>query len=310
MKIPIKRLIECCFKIADSTADRHGFVSIRNLSSACNCQVIARPLLVEAAITKNLLSPETWAILINSEIHEFSDEDFEYESSISPLRARTRNTLAHEITHAVACDLFGMDFAGSGNHSERLKFIEQEIEKSSPFLLLPKSFMISRLRQIRNTDESLQRFSRIHEFFGVSKEAFLQAINTLRKYNLRDFLLCESLLEAMWGIVEFRSKKLFTTSSRLTFDNHSKTSRHPASKLIQEQNSARWKIESIEENEGRVFCIATLEGHSSDWSKVEFELESLPKYGKQKMFFRLPGINVDKNLNGNRLRISTNCNLI
>jgi hypothetical protein len=289
MKIPIKRLIDRCLKIADSTADRHGFVAIRNLSSACNCQVVARPLLVEAAITTNHQSPDTWVVLIDSETHQFSDDDFEYESSISPLRERTRNTLAHEIAHAVACDLLGKDFSESGNLSKRLSFIERAIEKSSPLLLLPKSFIIQRLRQIPSADKSLQYFSKIHDYFGVSREVFLHAINTISKYNRSDVLLCESMLGALWGIVEFRSKRTFTTSSRLTFDNHFKATSHPASKLIRELKSETWEIESIREIEDKVFCRATPVNHSSVCRNVEFELELPPKSGRHKMFFRLPG---------------------
>jgi hypothetical protein len=289
MKLPVKHLIDECIKIADIVTDRHGFVAIRNLATACKCQIVPRPLLVEAAITTSIQTPDSWVVLINNEIHQFSDEDFEYESSVSPLRVRTRNTLAHEVAHAVACDLLGMDFAGSGNLAERLNSIERAVEKVSPLLLIPKSYLLSRLRQIQNADESLQGFARLPKSFGVSRQTLLQTVKTLSKYYRSNFIQCESLLGALWGIIEFRGKGAFCTSSKWTFDNHFTSTPHPASRLIQQRSSATWTIDSFNQSQGRHFCIARLDDQSSGAIWAQFELEELPQAGRQKMFFRLVG---------------------
>lgn len=289
MKISTKRLIHQCSKIAEIAADRNGFVAIRNLASKCNCQVVARPLLVEAAITTNINTPGSWVALINNEIHNFTDEDFEYESSHNPLHVRTRNTLAHEVAHALAIDLCGNDFASTGNLSDRLVSIERAVEKVSPLLLLPKSFLISRFHQIQSCEDSLQAFSSLQSCFGVSRAVLLHATKTLSKCYRSDFIKCESMLGALWGIVEFRGKQSFRTSSIWTFDNYYTTTPHPANRLIQESKSLSWTVESISKNQGRCFCNAVLDDRLAGKISVQFELENIPQGSRTKIFFRLAG---------------------
>jgi hypothetical protein len=287
MKVPIKRLIDHCFKIADSAADRHGFVAIRNLASACNCQVVARPLLAEAAITTSLESPGKWVVLINNEIHQFSDEDFEFESSLSPLRVRTRNTLAHEVAHATAFDLLGMDFAENGNLKDKLESIERVVESVSPLLLLPKSFVMSLLRQIESADESLRAISKIPVHFGVSREVFIQSLKTLSKYERSSFIQFDPLLGALWGILEFRGKGSFKTSARWTFDNHSNYQKHPASTRILKKTRIDWTVDSIQKIEDKIYCLASPTDSSLGLSCARFEIEEHPQRSGQKILYRL-----------------------
>lgn len=288
MKVPIKRLIDRCWDIAESVADRSGFVPIRNLAASCNCQIVPRPLLVEAAITRTLKNPNGWVVLINNETHKFSDEDLELESALSHLPVRTRNTLAHEVAHAVACDLFGMDFSNGGNLDSRLSSIEKAIELVSPLLLLPKSHILGRLVQITDTERSLREFSKLCLEMGVSREIFLQSIKTKSKYSRSEILKCQGILGAMWGILVVSSKGGFKTSSRWLFNNYYTSLSHPASKAIQQQRDICWAINSIQEDDGRLFCTATSDTKEGPYL-VQFEIESRPLRSGQKLFYRLPG---------------------
>jgi hypothetical protein len=289
MKVPIKRLIDRCWDIAESVADRSGFVPIRNLAASCNCQIVPRPLLVEAAITRTLKNPNGWVVLINNETHKFSDEDLELESALSHLPVRTRNTLAHEVAHAVACDLFGMDFSNGGTLDSRLASIERAIELVSPLLLLPKSHVLSRLAGIPDEAQSLREFSTLARNMGVSREVFLQAVKTKSKYSRSEFLTCESILGAMWGVFEARGKNSFETSSRWLFNNYHTVLSHPSSKRIQQQRSIRWNITSIEQKNGRVFCSATSDLSPDRSVPVQFEIESPLQRSGQKLFYKLTG---------------------
>lgn len=282
-----KRLIDRCWDIAEQCSDTTGFVSLRRLAEYCRCQVVPRPLLVEAAITKRTDGSDDWIALLNNEVHVFSDEDFELESSISHLAIRTRNTLAHEIAHAVAWDTLGHDFSNGGTHDERLSYIEKSVEVVSPLLLIPRSALALRLSQIRSPKESARKLVEIISHFAVSPGVFFNVLALFNRYYRAQFLLFEGILEALWGIAEMRGKRKFCISPSRLLPNFFKGQPHPANRFILSRGASEWRINRIEEIEGSFICFSSADEFDSGETEVGFEFARVPARKGQLIPFRL-----------------------
>lgn len=282
-----KRLIDGCWEIAEKCSDPTGFVSLRSLAEYCRCQVVSRPLLVEAAITKRTDGSDNWIALLNNEVHVFSDEDFELESNVSPLAIRTRNTLAHEIAHAVAWDRLGHDLSFGGTLDEKLLQIERSVEAVSPLLLIPRSALAHRLSKIIEPKEAARKLGEISSHFAVSPPVLFNALQLFSKFHRAQFLLFDSLLDALWGVLEMQGKLKFTISSSRLLSNFFKGRPHPANQFLLKSRKSEWSINRIEEIGGSTVCYSRSDAYDSGESEVRFELSRIPTRKGQHIPFRL-----------------------
>lgn len=286
MKNAAKILSLECARIAESVADRNGFVTLRALAQKCGCQIVVRPLLVEAGITKRLDGDLDWIVLLNNEIHPISDEQLEYESHLYPIGARTRNTIAHEIAHAVAIKKFGIDFTTADSHAEKLAEIETAIEKASPLLLISKNNLLARLKSVRTGSEALAELARSAKYFGTSKNTLFIAFSHLSRYNRADFLATPSVTSASWGIAERKGNKIFTRSNWLVSNCHGPTS-SPFLKPLLNGKLIEWTIvKSVEGDVSTVISIRReLKGGIREVVALECERN---EHSTTKLFFRIP----------------------
>ena len=284
-----KRLIDQCWDIAEKSSDSTGFVSVRSLAECCRCQVVPRPLLVEAAITRKVDPDNSWVALINNEIHPFADEDFELENAVSPLPIRTRNTLAHEIAHAVAWNHLGHDFSCGGRLDLRLSYIEKSVETVSPLLLIPKSALISRLLAIPNNREALKFLHGIHFHFAVSTWVFFGVLLLFNKYHRAQFLLFDGLLDSLWGVAEIEGKRRFRVSSSRLLSNFFKGRPHPVTAVLLGSGRSEWLIERTEERNNSIICVAKSCAYDDGATPINFEFAHLPLRKGQFILFRIPG---------------------
>lgn len=293
----LRSLVEHCWDISEKCSDATGFVPLRSLAEYCRCQVVVRPLLVEAAITRRNDGVGNWIALLNNEIHRFSDEEFELESCFGHLGIRTRNTLAHEIAHAVAFDRFGHDFSKGGRLDERLSQIEKSVEVVSPLLLVPRPTLALMLSRIPFSREAVCRLGEICLHFAVSPPVFFNVLQLYNRYYRARFLLFDGLLEALWGVVEMKGKRKFSISSNRLLSNFFKGLQHSAQNYLASRKETEWEIVRIEESRGLVICFSRSDGYDSGNSEVGFEFSRTPERRGQFILFRLPGER-QSNLNG------------
>lgn len=282
-----KRLIDRCWDIAEKCSDTTGFVSLRSLADYCHCEVVSRPLLVEAAITRKLGERDRWVALLNNEVHVFSDEDFELESSISHLAVRTRNTLAHEIAHAVACDYLGHDFSHGGTMDGRLSFIEKSVEIVSPLLLVPRSALATRLSRICDATDAVQKLHEINLHFAVSPGVFFNVLNLFSKYFRAQFLLFDGILEALWGVAEAKGKDKFQVSSRRLFSNFFRSTPNEPTSFFRHARTSEWSIEEKRETRGSLIYLARCLDYRRGEELVAFEFSRALLRKGQLVIFRI-----------------------
>ncbi len=276
-----------CWALADSAAGSDGFVALRDLSKVTGCGVVSRPLLAEAVITRTREAMDSWVVLVNSEIHRFTDEDWELESAVSSLAIRTRNTIAHEIAHSVAVDLCGVDLVESGTLAERLEEIEALVETVSPLLLISKSKLENSLSAIRTTSSALSSLVRLRGCMGVSSDIFLQALRTYSKFNRCKFVTFDALLNSAFGVLHTRGKRRFSIRSSGVFANYHSVAGCLEYRTIARSRETSWEIEEIVESDGSLTCRARSNAFLDGEMLAEFEIERVPDKGRHALFFRL-----------------------
>jgi len=286
MQPTLRRLIDRCWTIAQLSSDKEGFVALRSLAESSNCAIATHPLLAEAVITRANQGIGQWTVLLNSEIHNHKDEDWELESHLSPLPPRTRNTVAHEIAHAIAADLLGLDPTKTGTLSDRLSEVESMIETVSPLLLLPKNIFTKDL-DVVTTAQALRHIVSLNKKHGVSREVFISALRLYNRLNRATFLQHDGLLNTSFGVIKTSSRSTFSVSPRNIFQNLYKSSGCFAQQVLAERKKTSWDIESIEEYDGRVFCKAKLNSCNPLSTSSIFEIETKPSKARQSLFFRL-----------------------
>lgn len=207
MKVGIRKLIEICKNIANECADPYGYIPLRKIANICNCEIIIRKLLVEAIITTNKNIPDCWFVLINQEIHQVTEHDLEYESVVSPVDIRTRNTIAHEITHAIVIDNLGKSISDKGNNSDQIKTIERLVEALSPLLLVSNNFLLNALQEIDSIGDFLNLLEKLKNDFSISRKVLFAAFKTYFTVDKSEYLKFDFLLNHAIGIGEFANRR-------------------------------------------------------------------------------------------------------
>jgi hypothetical protein len=185
-------IAEACKAIGDDATDETGFVPVRNLLRRFKADVLSRPLLVEGMLASLSSSrsdggsnDQQWIVLIDSERYSQTNRDIEEERSHRPLPARLRNTIAHELVHALAfrSSEFGLRLKTNVDTKEGLRkvveAIEEKTEELSPLLLLTEKSLAFRLRGKKETLR-LSDWLDIIEGSGISRYVLINRLGLLR----------------------------------------------------------------------------------------------------------------------------------
>ncbi len=206
-------LHQYCVKAAEELAGSDGFVQLRALAERFKTPVIFRPLLVEAMLASlatgedaNASTPTAWRVLVDSERFRITQQQFDAETSISPLPERVRNTVAHEILHSLSFRQTesGVDFRmvrkkGEAN-DEFLGRVERETEKLSPLLLVPRKLLmgIANAAKFEIDDVEAMRAA-----CTVSREVLVNRLRLLGDYDPDNLRHRSSLVNTALGIGEW-----------------------------------------------------------------------------------------------------------
>jgi hypothetical protein len=213
----LEQFVAACKAIGDQAAEGSGFVPIRALLTQFNADLRLRPLLVEAMLAfipprQDGESSVSWAVFVDSETFgEISTEQLRDESFDRPLNVRFRNTIAHELVHALA---FRASDKGVRLHrkldtSEDMKSIvqalEQETERLSPLLLLPSKSLDTWLTSVKKPLQA-DDIAPLCARFGVSRQLFIRRLSLLRSFEETSYLMHTALRNVAIGIGEWTSE--------------------------------------------------------------------------------------------------------
>ncbi|MEI8282404.1 MAG: hypothetical protein WCG75_08365 [Armatimonadota bacterium] len=210
-------LHQYCVKAAEELAGSDGFVPLRGLSERFKTPVVFRPLLVEAMLasiteteSSRALAPTAWRVLVDSERFPITQQQFNSETSISPLPERVRNTVAHEILHSLSFRQTesGVDFRMAPKKGEEdaafLARVERETEKLSPLLLIPQKVLN---KVANNTNFGIEDISAIHSACSVSRGVLVNRLRLLADYDPNNLRYHSSLVNTAVGIGEWIDQK-------------------------------------------------------------------------------------------------------
>jgi len=173
-----RQLLQVATQISDRAADASGFVPLRSLAREVQAEVRFRPLLVEGIAAQPKTKDGRWLILIDSETHGVSDEMFAKEDALHPLGPRVRNTVAHELAHALGPRCEALTDGTEKSRKELVAIIERETEQLSPVLLVPQKSIESLLNTMVDAFD-VNELVAARERLGVSSRVFVKRVELL-----------------------------------------------------------------------------------------------------------------------------------
>jgi hypothetical protein len=213
-----QELAHCCNHLASEISDDNGFISVKRLVERFRARLVIRPLLVEGMLASSESrsnqkdNKHQWSLIIDKEIHNFSDEDISNEKFGSPLTPRFRNTVAHELAHSLAFrpTEFGVQFPKlfKSEQSKRdfVEKIESETEKLSPLLLIPDS-LLDQIFAKEKDRITIEELCRVKSSIGISRSVIINRINLLSFSDKNKLKAHRSSLHNLAiGIGEWKSK--------------------------------------------------------------------------------------------------------
>lgn len=177
-----------CIDQVEQLVQPDHFVPVGLLARRLGASVMLRPLLVEAMLASlegkseaHTADQSSWLLLLDSERFAVTDEDIERETPSSPLPARLRNTVAHELIHSLSFrpGRHGptLELKSKGtNKGGAIADIERKTEKLSPLLLIPQSALVDLSKRESLTIAGLQELRRQ---CAVSNEVLISRLNLL-----------------------------------------------------------------------------------------------------------------------------------
>jgi hypothetical protein len=215
----VARIAEVCKSIGNQATDNSGFVAVRDLLSRFSADLQIRPLLVEgmlASVDKAGRTGNRWAVLVDSDTYPYTKKDVEQERSTRPLHYRMRNTIAHELVHALAfrADEFGLHLTLKTDTKESIRAfveaIEEKTEQFSPLLLWSEK-AIEMLLQGRRDSLALADLLYVVENFGVSRYVLINRLRLLRPTDSNGLLFSKGLSDlalgiGVWGVQHIQIK--------------------------------------------------------------------------------------------------------
>lgn len=180
------RISDACKAIGNEVADENGFVHVRDLLARFNANLIMRPMLVEGMLAsidsaQGNIDGGRWAVLIDSETYQLSEQQIKTESHERPLPSRFRNTVAHELVHSLAFrpSEFGIRLRSQSDSKVSLNDLVQEIEKEterfSPLLLWPDKALAKMLAG-KERSLSVQELTWAYRSMGISRYVMINRL--------------------------------------------------------------------------------------------------------------------------------------
>lgn len=201
----LERLAVACSEIGASAAEPDGFVPLRNLLRLFDAELVIRPLLVEAMLVSR---GSRWLVLLDSERSGVTQAMVERENSLSPLPVRARNSIVHELVHALAFrrtaeGMVWRESLGDAQDSpEWVKAVEHATERLSPLLLIPEARLAAELGR-RDATMSLADVKSLQRTFGVSREVLIHRLCLLKQHDALSLLARDALLDVGIGVGTF-----------------------------------------------------------------------------------------------------------
>jgi IrrE N-terminal-like domain len=197
----IDRMAMACSDIGAAVADPDGFVPIRSLLRQFGAELVLRPLLVEAMLVSQR---GRWIVLLDAERSGVTQSAIDAESSRSALPVRARNTVVHELVHALAFKrtddaiVWRESLGGAQTNPDWVKAVERETEKLSPLLLIPDKQLELRLRPF-DSALTLAQLKSLQRTFGVSREVLINRLCRLKDNDPFSLLARDALVDLAIG---------------------------------------------------------------------------------------------------------------
>ncbi len=230
-----------------------------------------------------------WSVLLNSDMFG-TDASMIYGENVgNQLDVRLRNTVSHEIAHAIAYQLLGNDF-GLGKDSEaRIRSLESTIEKVSPLLLLPASGLIHKLAQINDPESVLPKLLEIRKFYGTSRQVFIRSMKVFARIFAAKFSDLHSISGHRYGALTTEGIADFSIRTIFSFRNRRGCVVNPVVDCILSTSESHWTIIDMEPNIFGVRCKAISNSLGVSEVCAIFDLERAPARSGESLFYRLRG---------------------
>ena len=186
---------------------------MRALAEGLGVRIEARPLLVEASLASSTQWADdepSWTVLIDSDRFGVTNEMINQESPNTPLPARLRTTIAHELLHSMSfrkgADGFELNVRRrkGESKSDHLLRIERETERLSPLLLIAEQAIKNLAAKAKLT---IADFLELRTRCSVSREVLINRFSLLER---DDSLLHRTGLENIAiGILARQREKTF-----------------------------------------------------------------------------------------------------
>jgi hypothetical protein len=173
-----RQLLQVANHIAARATDSSGFVPLAALAREVQADVRFRPLLVEGVAAQPKARDGRWLILIDSETHRVTDEMLAAENANHPLGARVRNTVAHELAHALGPRCEEIMGGASVSRKEVIEILERETEQLSPALLIPQR-SLEALVKARSEPIDIEELASARDMLGVSSRVLVKRFGLL-----------------------------------------------------------------------------------------------------------------------------------
>lgn len=173
-----RQLLQVASQIAQRAADATGFVPLAALAREVQADVRFRPLLVEGIAAQPKAKDGRWLILIDRETHPVSEEMLANEDSAHPLGARVRNTVAHELAHALGPRCETVTDGTERSRREIVAILERDTEQLSPALLIPPS-AVETLVNARTEPLDIDELVLARDRLGVSSRVLVKRLELL-----------------------------------------------------------------------------------------------------------------------------------
>lgn len=173
-----RQLLQVAAQISDRAADSTGFVPLAALAREMKADVRFRPLLVEGVVAQPKAKDGRWLVLIDNETHRVSEDMFMQESSTRPLGPRVRNTVAHELAHALGPRYEAVIDGTEKSRQELAETLERDTEQLSPALLIPAR-AIEALVRARDEPFDISELVAARDRLGVSSRVFVMRLELL-----------------------------------------------------------------------------------------------------------------------------------
>jgi hypothetical protein len=174
----LKQLLEVAAGLSERAADETGFVALASLARVVQADIRFRPLLVEGIAAQPKSRDGRWLILIDNETHRVTEDMLTKESAGHPLGARVRNTVAHELAHALGPRYEEAVGRTDRSRDDIVAVLEKDTEQLSPALLIPRR-AVEALLKARSEPLGIEELVAARDRWGVSTKVFVKRFDLI-----------------------------------------------------------------------------------------------------------------------------------